>query len=69
MKTDIPLDPEGAVIRLQTLCDLAKEINTDARTETWKNVNDRVWVLLEAMEPLMDGLYQYFSGGASNDHT
>lgn len=69
MKTDTPFDPEGAVVQLQTLCDLAEEINVDARAETWENVNDRVWVLLEAMEPLIDGLYQYFSGGASNDRT
>lgn len=60
MKKD---DVEWAVAKLKVLLELLIEINAGAQPNTWRESNDRIWVLTDAMEPLVDGLCEYIEGG------
>lgn len=70
MKTDTPFGLEQAAFQIKVLHELMYDVvgDTTASEELEKIIN-RLWVLLDVAEPLVDGLYQYFSGGASNDRT
>lgn len=56
-------DPEQAAFQLKTLHGLMSDVNADVAVNTWREACDRMWVLLDAMEPLVDGLYRYFTEG------
>lgn len=70
MKLDTPFDFEQTAFQIKVLHELMYDVvgDTTAGEDTEKIIN-RLWVLLDVTEPLVDGLYQYFSGGASNDRT
>lgn len=60
MKKD---DVEWAVTKLKVLLELLIESNAGAQPNTWRESNGRIWVLADAMEPLVDDLCEYIEGG------
>lgn len=70
MKNETCFDVERTASQLKILHEIMCEINGDARESTWEETNDKLWVLLDAMEPLVDGLYRYFAEEeTANEHS
>lgn len=65
MSDKIPFDPEVAAFQIKTLHGLMDEINGNVTADNFKEVTGRLLVLLNAMEPLVNGLYRYFSEGGT----
>ncbi|MGM9593143.1 MAG: hypothetical protein ACI3U8_02200 [Candidatus Onthomonas sp.] len=65
MSGKIPFDPEGAAFQIKTLHGLMDEINGNVTADNFEEVAARLWGLLNAMEPLVNGLHRYFSEGGT----
>lgn len=65
MNSKTPFDLEYAAFQLKTLHGLMSEINDDADKDSWEETFNRLEVLLDAMEPIVNRLYQYHAEGGN----
>lgn len=64
---DKKFDLEQAAFRLKTLHGMMDDVNADLGKNTWEEANNRLYVLLEAMEPIVNALYEFASKGGDQE--